>query len=1114
MEKSYERLIEKIDAFTRKYYGNLMLKGLIYSVAIALAVVLVAATLEYFGHFSGTVRAWMFFGLMAVFAVLGVKYVAIPGLRLLRLGKVISHEEASRMIGKHFPEVDDKLLNTLQLKALSESTRADTSLIAAGIEERIKELKPFEFSSAIKLGDNRKHLKYVLPSLVLGAILLAISPAILTEGTKRIVSYDVDYKPAAPFSFTIMNDALEVPLNEDFELKVKAEGNYVPAGMNLVLGGKAFRLKPLGNGEFSHTFRKVRREIPFRLEADGYYSDDHLLAVLPKPRVANFRIELEFPAYLNREGETVNNSGNITVPEGTIAKWLFSTNDANELYLSFPDTTMALRSEQQKFTFSKRLFDQARYRVAASNALMPSRDTMDYRIEVIRDAYPKISVEASVDSTDHRRVYFGGSISDDYGLRALKFHCTITGTDGLSRTESTDIPISRQNPQEFYHYVDFGLMELQPGDVLTHYFEVWDNDGVNGSKSSRTGAQTYQAPTQEELSMQRDATVESMQDKMEESLQKARELKKNLDDFNKDLLQKDKADWQDKKRIEDILQQQQDLEKNVEQVRKDQERLKQNQEEYGEPSERILEKQALLQEMFDELMSEEMKELYRKLEELMEEMDQKKLLEEMDNFKLSTEELEKELDRTLEIFKQLEFEQKYEQTLDKLQELAEEQEKLSEESESGESDSEDLKQRQDELNEQFEKLKEDLEDLEKKNSDLERPMDMPDTAEEQRNIEENMGNASENLEKNNKNKASESQQNAADGMKEMQQKMQAAMDAQQSQSAQEDMESLRALLENIIQLSFDQEDIMENLRVTDENDPRYVEYGRRQKKLEDDSRMVEDSLFALSKRVPQIESIVNQEIGEVNRNIARALEHIGERKTALAASHQQYAMTSYNNLALLLDEALKQMQQAMANQMPGTGNCQNPGGMGANPSMGNMSKMQEEMGKRLEELRKAMEKGQTPGMGKPGMGGQGMSMELAKMAAEQAAIRKEIEKLSRELNQRGKGEGKGLEDAAKQMEEVERDLVNREITRETLKRQQEIMIRLLESEKAELQREFDDKRESETPGHYEPVRPEEYLEYRRKKAREIEFLRTVPPELKPYYRNRVNEYFINFERSL
>ena len=59
--------------------------------------------------------------------------------------KRLSYEDAARMIGKHFPEIDDKLLNTLQLHELAEQNPEGYSLLDAAIERRIEQMKPFTF---------------------------------------------------------------------------------------------------------------------------------------------------------------------------------------------------------------------------------------------------------------------------------------------------------------------------------------------------------------------------------------------------------------------------------------------------------------------------------------------------------------------------------------------------------------------------------------------------------------------------------------------------------------------------------------------------------------------------------------------------------------------------------------------------------------------------------------------------------------------------------------------------------------------------------------------------------------------------------------------------------
>lgn len=1094
---------------------NEMIRGVIYFLGIGLSAFLLSAILEYFGRFSGEVRGFMFFSLLAVFLFLLVRFLVIPGTKLFKLGSVISHDEASSIIGKHFPEVQDKLLNTLQLKRLAENTSTDNSLLIASIEQKTEDLRPVPFQAAIDFKENKKYLKYILPPVGLALILLIIAPAILTEGTQRIVTYNQDYLPKAPFDFVLLNDDLEALRNENFTLEAEIKGKYIPNTVQIDLGGKVFRMKGDGKGKFSYTFRNVRNEIPFKLHADGFYSEPYLLNVLPAPVIKRFSIIVDYPDYLGKETESFPNRGNLSIPEGSLVSWEFNTESTDQLFFQFNDSVSILSDENSVFGISRRLFESAEYRISAANEFVGFADTVSYFLDVVKDAFPKISVDEAADSLDTRRVYFGGSISDDHGLRNLVFHYSLKVPDGEEKTGSENITISKAKTQEFFFYKDFSTLVEKAGTSVEYYFEVWDNDGVNGSKSARSARKTYRAPTEDELDKERKQTSESIKDQLQKNIETASELQKELNELNKELLNDKEIDWQDKKRIEDILEKQKNLEKEIESMRENRKEMQQRQENYMETNEKILEKQRQLEKMFEELMSEEMKEMYERMEELLQELDQEQLMEQLENMEMSAEELEKELDRNLEIFKQLEVEQEFERSMEKLRELAEKQEELSRDTEENTRPEEELKQEQDELNQEFEELREELDELKEKNEELEQPFELPDTENAEESIKEKMESSSEELNKGKNKKASESQQGASQEMEDMANQMESAMESSQAQSTMENMEDLRALLENIIQLSFDQEEVMETLKYLERDDPKYVDVGRKQRKIKDDSKMVEDSLFALSKRVPQIESVVNKEIADINSNIAKALEDIGERRTAEATTRQQYAMTSYNNLALLLDEALKQMQMAMANQMPGKGNCENPGGQGSKPSPGQMGKMQEEMGKKLEEMMKRLEKGQqeggkTPGF-KPGMGDQGMSKEIAKMAAEQAAIRREIERMAQELNQQGKGEGTGLKEIAEQMEDLEQDLVNMEITQESLKRQQDIMIRLLESEKALREREYDDKRESQSPGTYEPSNPENYLEYKRKKSNEVELLRTVPPDLKPYYRDRVNDYFLNFE---
>ena len=302
---------------------------------------------------------------------------------------------------------------------------------------------------------------------------------------------------------------------------------------------------------------------------------------------------------------------------------------------------------------------------------------------------------------------------------------------------------------------------------------------------------------------------------------------------------------------------------------------------------------------------------------------------------------------------------------------------------------------------------------------------------------------------------------------------------------------------------------MADLKLTNEQDPRYIGHGQSQRKLKDDAVMVEDSLFELSMRIPQLAAAVNREIGLVNRHMSKALDGFGDRQTADIAMNQQYVMTSFNNLALLLDEALQQMQQQQAQKQPGSGNCEKPGGSGSpspTPKAGDMKKMQQALGKKLEQMKEQMGKGANQGQvgqKKPG----GMSKELAQMAAQQAALRKMAQDKAKQLNEDGSGQGNQMGDIAKEMEDIERDLVNKQVDEATLQRQQELITRLLEAENAERIRGEKDERTSKTGDDALKATPPQSAEYLRQKMNELELLRTIPAELLPYYRDRVNDYF-------
>jgi len=354
----------------------------------------------------------------------------------------------------------------------------------------------------------------------------------------------------------------------------------------------------------------------------------------------------------------------------------------------------------------------------------------------------------------------------------------------------------------------------------------------------------------------------------------------------------------------------------------------------------------------------------------------------------------------------------------------------------------------------------------------------------------------------------------------MAEKMKEQQDKNEMEEEEEDAEAIRALLKNLITISFKEEELMKKTGVTSVKDPKYQEVINEQGNIKDDLKMVEDSLLQLSKRQIKIQPIINKEISSINDNVEKVMNdllamntvgYIGNFQNNTAVGRQQYIMTSINNLALLLAESLDKMKSDMQSKSEskksGNKSCKKPGtGKSNSKSMKSMRQMQEELNKQIEQ----MKAGQKPNGQKQGQG-KTMSEQLARMAAQQEAIRRQMQQYAEELKKQGQKPGNDFNDLMNQMDKTETDLVNKMISQETLNRQKQILTRLLEHEKAEMKRDQEEKRESIEAKDQKYGNLNQFFQYKRIKSNELDLLKTVPPVLNSFYKNKVNEYFYNFE---
>ena len=1113
-------IYDKLEAFIRKYYVNELLRGSLFFVGLGVLYFLFTLLVEYFLWLGPGWRTALFWTFVGVEAFLLVRYILFPVFKLVKLQKGIDYTQASKIIGQHFGEVNDKLTNFLQLASNSHKSE----LLLASIDQKAASLQPIPFTRAVNFRANLRFVPLALIPLALVAFFyISGNSEVISQSFARVVNYNQKFRPPAPFSFVLLNQDLKTQQGKDFLVRVKTQGRIIPETAMIVLGDERYYMESASPGEFTFNLSKPTGNLVFHLEANEIASADYTLKVVAVPSIANFEMALQFPAYLNRKPEVVKGTGNAIIPEGTRVTWNMLTVATGSVVWTDGTRNLNFSQVDNRFKLSQNVSQNVDYQIVTSNSNVRAYEKLQYRLAVVRDQFPSITVGAAPDSLKLEKNYVVGRVSDDYGLSKLQIVYYPTGKEKDARRFV--LPVKKDVFDRFV-FAFPSTLPVDQGVTYDYYFEVFDNDAPHGFKSSKSSVFSNRIQTDQEIEnevlQQQNDNINSLQKSLKAQDKQMSEMEK-LQKLGKE---KESLDFKDQQKVNEFLkrQEQQDalmkefakkLDKNLEEFKTD------KKDEFKEELQKRLDKVDKDLEKNQKLLDE--------LKQLNDKIQQEELFEKMDRFKQSAKNQAKSLEQLVELTKRFYVEKKAEQIAEKLSQLAEKQDKLAD-------DKENDAQRQDEINKEFNDIREELKELDKQNKELKSPMDLPKNEDQQKSVDQDLKKASEELEQQNKAGAKPKQKSAAKKMMQMGSSMAQSMAGDQKEQMEEDVKMLRQILDNLLAYSFSQEDLMGQFKGLRRGAPAYNTALRKQQDLKLQFKHVDDSLFAMSLRNPKIAEDVTKEIGNVHYNVDKSLESLSEGQVSKGASHQQYAVTSANKLADMLSDVLNAMQMSLS----GSGMGKPKPGQGEGPGMQLPDIIQKQQG--LGDKMKAGMKGQKPGdkpgdkpgekpgqgaqgkqgegqkpgqQGKSGQGngqgdgqtgddGEGDARAIMEIYREQKQLR---EALQKELERNGMG-GNG-QSAIEQMKQLEKQLLNKGFNNENMQRALNLQYELLKLEKAMQQQGEEKKRQSQTnkqefSNQARPL-PRNLQEY----LNSIEILNRQALPLRPNYNRKVQEYFRN-----
>lgn len=1066
MQEQLNNINHKLKEYENKKLRIKIADNSIYIFTVAFILFLFFTMIEALFNFSSSIRTGIFF--IYLFLTIGSigYFILIPFVKQFFLLKPQEINNTALEVGCHYPEVKDNLINVLQLVS-SPTYFYSQSLILAAFNSTWGKIEKLNFSSVLSYTHLKKKFFYGFSISIISLLLIILIPS-LSEASKRILNFNEEFLPPQRFYFQILPGDGEVLKGNSVEFKIKTTGVYSPTEVFLNIKDDTqssfdkISLRKDSTGIFSFTMNSVRNGLTYFVNAEEIKSRDYRLEVVDPPVIILLSLKVIPPAYTGLSILELRDNGSVEGLFGSTLQYeLIATKELKSAKLVFDDNTETpLNIESNKASLKTTLKKNVNYFISITDKQgNKNLQPIIYNLTVRYDLNPEITlISPRTDvniGTDFRLPIFV-KIKDDFGFNKLLLHYRLSASryDIIKETyNSIEIPLAKGLTEADINYIwNLTSLSLATQDVVSYYLEVFDNDNISGPKSARTQELRLRVPSLEEIFAQVDEKQNSVEQELVKTLNEAEELKKMLDQIDRDLKQdKKQISWEEKEKIEQAMKKFEELQQKVEETSKMFEQAKDELQKNDLLSKETMEKYLELQELFNQLSSEEMKKAMERLQNQLQNLDRKQIQQAFQDMQFNEEQFKKSLERTINLLKRLQVEQKMDELQKRLDDISSQQEKTEEQTKNA-NDKQSLdnaaKQQEDITKKlkQFEKAAEELKEQMKDLDDMPKEeMDKLMEEMDKQNNEDLSEQASSDIKKMQKQSAQQKQQQLNKNMQKMKDKMSQMQAAMQQKNQMQTFAQMFKMLENIISLSKQQEELRKQIQ--NSTSPPSNEQIKTQDNIRRNLDKLLQQMSELSQKTFAITPEMGKALGDARRQMNSALEQMQNRNNNSTQQYQAEAMGSLNQGALLMKGMMEQMMQ---------GNGQGGGGMmSLMQQLGQLSQQQMGLNNMTQMLQQAMQQGSMTGE---------QLGQLQRLAQQQELIRKSLEQLHKEAEGTGKSKSMAgnLEKILKQMEEVVTNMKTEKLDDELVQKQERILSKLLDAQKSVNERDYEKERESNT----------------------------------------------------
>jgi hypothetical protein len=1012
--------------------------------------------------------------------------------------------------GIYFPETKDELLNVLQLVS-NDNSNYSNQLIEAAFERAYDKTRDKNFNEVIDFRIVRKYFRGAVSAAILTVLLFTFVPGLSSAGY-RILHYGKEFIPPRKFVFEVSPGNALISKGENIAIKIRAVG-LAPKEITL-------SVKPEDEGDFTERnlradslgyFRyeavSVKNSFDYRAEAGGISSGIYRISVVNKPYIAGFEADVTPPAYTGIPEQIQKDDGNINALPGSKVKIILKgSRELSSALIYFSDSSrikMQIEADRAASEFPVSI--DRDYKIIITDSQGYSNpNPITYSIRALADMPP--SIEMISPNTDIKLgketgISLVSRISDDYGFSGMYLNYRLAASKFRQPSDQfTKIPIPISNTtkeDEIYYVWDLAPLVPAEGEVFSYYLEVFDNDNIRGPKSARTSQFTITVPSFDEILAKTDDKGREIEKELKDSFKEAGKLKEEMTKIADDIKQNTKEiSWQEKERIEKAGERFKQIGKKIEEASRELSEMKNDLAKNNLLSEETMKKYNELQELLDQFNDEGLKEALRKLQESLRKMTRENVQISLEEMKNNEEYLRKSLERTLNLLKRIQIEQKADELKKRAENLAAKIDAVKEKTENSflsEKQTRDkLAALQKDITGDLNLLNGEMKDLNEKMSPM---ADMPkQTASELEKELEDQKN--ENLSEEAENEIKEEQKQPAVGnqgqlsrnVKKIGKGIQNLQAGMRKMNQIQTLYDMMKIMNDLIQLSKDEESLKNSTQQTVPFSQGYPELLRKQSELENDLSRVSRNMAALSQKTFAVTPEMGKALGDAMSHMNQSMRLMHDQNGPQASQIQINAMASINEAAELLKSGMNQMMSG----------SQGGGMMSLMEQLQQMS--QQQMG--LNKLTQMLNQG---GMSQEMMG------EIERLAQQQEMIRKSLEQLNKEARESGESKrvAANLEKISSEMKEVVSNLRSRKVNDDLVKQQERILSKLLDAQKSINERDFEDDRKSTSGNNISRSSPAELMlksDEGRNKLKE-ELFRAMHEGYKKDYEELIRKYF-------